>query len=190
MTTPHIDDDQLQRYFDGELPATEARAIREALEASEEHRARLDQLGRLRELVRLAADEMAEDVGADDLYARVKGDLQAQKRREELRALEGGRRRRRVAVGTAVGLALAAAVALAMLQPRDGAEPPLAQPAAERSETALAENQHPAAPPGGPQGSEVLEVDFGANTGTVFEVEGTAGHPVAVVWIDDQEQVQ
>jgi hypothetical protein len=33
----------------------------------------------------------------------------------------------------------------------------------------------------------VLEVDFGANTGTIFEVEGGAGESLAVVWIDDEE---
>ena len=37
------------------------------------------------------------------------------------------------------------------------------------------------------RGSEVVEVDFGANTGTVFEVAGQAGQPLAVVWISDEE---
>lgn len=38
----------------------------------------------------------------------------------------------------------------------------------------------------GPRGTHVLEVDFGSNTGTVFEVEGDQGEPLAVVvWIDD-----
>ncbi len=34
-----------------------------------------------------------------------------------------------------------------------------------------------------PQGSSVERVEFGANTGTVFEVEGDEGQPLAVVWI-------
>jgi hypothetical protein len=33
----------------------------------------------------------------------------------------------------------------------------------------------------------VLEVDFGANTGTIFNVEGGAGESLAVIWIDDEE---
>ena len=41
-----------------------------------------------------------------------------------------------------------------------------------------------------PQGSEVEEVDFGDNVGTVFEVEGEAGEPIAVVWIMDDEMEQ
>jgi hypothetical protein len=37
------------------------------------------------------------------------------------------------------------------------------------------------------RGSEVLEADFGSNTGTIFEVEGAAGQSLAVIWIDDEE---
>ena len=36
-------------------------------------------------------------------------------------------------------------------------------------------------------GTEVLEVDFGVNTGTIFNVEGGAGESLAVIWIDDEE---
>ncbi|MCS6797433.1 MAG: hypothetical protein NZ898_02690 [Myxococcota bacterium] len=36
-----------------------------------------------------------------------------------------------------------------------------------------------------PMGSQVEEVDFGQNAGSVFEVEGDAGEPIAVVWIVD-----
>ncbi len=41
-----------------------------------------------------------------------------------------------------------------------------------------------------PHGSEVVEVDFGENTGTVFAVEGNTGEPLAVVWIDDEQVAQ
>jgi hypothetical protein len=37
------------------------------------------------------------------------------------------------------------------------------------------------------RGSEVVKVDFGSNTGTIFEVEGGAGESLAVVWIDEEE---
>ena len=36
-------------------------------------------------------------------------------------------------------------------------------------------------------GSEVVEVDFGANTGAVFQVPGEQDVPVAVVWLSDEE---
>lgn len=192
MTTPQIDDDQIQRYFDGELSPTEAEALRQAIDASEKHQAKLEQLERLRSLVRLAAEESAVDLPADDLYARVKGELEATKRREGLRGIEGGASRRRAVVGTAVGLALAAAVALALFRPGATDDSPVARPEAETPETAVAttEQAEPQAPARGEQGSRVEEVDFGGNTGTVFEVEGSAGQHIAVVWIDDQEQLQ
>jgi hypothetical protein len=66
----------------------------------------------------------------------------------------------------ATGLAAAAAIFLAVM----------AWPAEQSSESM------PVA-----RGSEVVEVDFGANTGTIFEVEGGAGESLAVVWIDDEQ---
>ena len=33
----------------------------------------------------------------------------------------------------------------------------------------------------------MLEVDFGTNTGTIFNVEGGAGESLAVIWIDDEQ---
>lgn len=36
-------------------------------------------------------------------------------------------------------------------------------------------------------GSAVEEYDFGPNTGTIFQVEGELGQPIAVVWIDEDE---
>ncbi|MFW6087413.1 MAG: anti-sigma factor family protein [Myxococcota bacterium] len=191
MTTPQIDDDQIQRYFDGELSPAEAEALRQAIEASEEHQAKLEQLERLRSLVRMAAEEMTADLPADDLYARVKGELEAKGRRDNLRSIEGGASRRRAVTGAAVGLALAAAVVLALLRPGTTDDAPVARPETETPETAVASRQgEPEAPTRGEQGSRVEEVDFGGNTGTVFEVEGSAGHDIAVVWIDDQEQLQ
>ena len=39
-------------------------------------------------------------------------------------------------------------------------------------------------------GTEVEEVDFGSNIGTVFQVPGEQDVPVAVVWISDEEFVR
>lgn len=39
-------------------------------------------------------------------------------------------------------------------------------------------------------GTEVEEVDFGSNIGTVFQVPGEQDVPVAVVWISDEEYVR
>jgi anti-sigma factor RsiW len=180
MTTPHIDDDLLQRYFDGDLPDDEAGEVRHAVEASADEQERLERLARLRGLMRMAAEDMALDVGADALFGRISDDVRAGERRGGLRAIEGGRGRG-PAIVTGVVLALAAAVTLAVVQPwQVQDEAPQARFIQEKHREAIAE-----APTGARQGSEVVHVDFGGNTGTVFEVEGAAGQPLAVVWIDE-----
>jgi anti-sigma factor RsiW len=186
MTTPHIDDDLLQRYFDGDLPEGEADEVRRTVEASDDARAQLDRLDRLGRLMRLAADDLSLDVGTEDLYARVSQDVKAGDRRAALRPIEGGRGRR-MAVATGMGLALAAAVTLALLQPWQASPgTPVAEAPVRDALPALAGG----AEQPGRQGSEVLEVDFGGNTGTVFEVQGAAGQPLAVVWINDDGVLQ
>jgi anti-sigma factor RsiW len=186
MTTPHIDDDLLQRYFDGDLPDEESERVRQAVASSEDEQARLARLERLRGLVRMAATEPSHQVAPDDLFARVHSQVTAERRRAGIRAIEGGRGRAAAVVG-GLGLALAAAVTLAVLQPWQAApveDDPVARIPKRETRTALAEVTEP---PRGRLGSEVLEVDFGRNTGTVFEVQGAAGQPLAVVWINDDE---
>jgi hypothetical protein len=82
-----------------------------------------------------------------------------------LRVVPGGRERR-IWGAVATGFAAAAAIFLAVM----------AWPAEQ------APNGRPMA-----RGTEVLEVDFGSNAGTIFNVEGGAGESLAVVWIDDEE---
>lgn len=200
MSTPQLDDDKLQRYFDDELPESEAEKIRRAIEESDEERARLQQLERLRELMRMAADDAAFDIGSDELYAKVREGIDRHKRAgfgEGLRAVEGGksgepRRKTPPRRGAWIaGTALAAAAAVAIVVMARPGEP-------EQSEVARTEVPAETAPTDkattpssveieAPGGSEVVEVDFGKNTGTVFEVPGDAGEAIAVVWIDDEE---
>lgn len=196
MTGPRLDDDRLQRFFDDELDEHEAREVRLALESSPEEQARIEQLERLSNLVQLAAEEAPRSYDRDELFASIaKGLDEPQGSAGGLRVIEGegrspqrgsaGKGRARATGAIVGGLALAAAVALAVLGPW-GAEGPDGAPTArtkapEESREAYAEARETA-----PQGSEVVEVDFGGNTGTVFEVEGDSGEPIAVVWIDDQ----
>ena len=83
-------------------------------------------------------------------------------------------------------MAIAAAVAIAFLA-QPSTDPDIAEsvhPDEGRERIAEAEIDDPTHvqlhPPGG---SSVERVEFGANTGTVFEVEGEQGQPLAVVWI-------
>jgi anti-sigma factor RsiW len=177
----HLDDDTLQRYFDGELPMQQAQAVQKHVEQSPEAQRRLRELARLGDLIRLAAAEAAHSVDSDALFSRVEAQIQEQKQLgfgERLRLLssEWSEHRRGVLVPM-LGAAAAAAAALAIvLVPRQAAEPSAgARPAAEQAGVALA------------HGSRIENVDFGSNTGTVFEVDNQ-GVAAAVVWIADDEE--
>lgn len=198
MSMGHLEEEKLQRYFDGELPEGEAEEVRRALESSEEERARLDRLERLRSLITLAAEDAAENLPSDDLFAKVRAGIDEQKRSgygDPFRVVDGEGKRQppaqvegwKVGLAAGMGLAVAAAVLLFVLSTQP--EAPVAEhpeaPAPEGEVEELAVTTLEA-----PQGSEVEEVDFGSNIGTVFEVEGEAGEPIAVVWINDEPAEQ
>lgn len=193
-----LGDEILQRYFDGDLDEAEASDFERELEASAELQGQLRSLGRLREALMASAEEGLVDFpDGDELFASIQGTLEGEKKlgRQNLELLEGGLSAhppsaaptpiRRGGVRTyGVVLALAAAAVLAVLTlggEDEVAVTPAPEPdvAVEDGTIALIENT--------PAGSEVLEVDFGGNTGTVFNIEGSSGQPIAVVWISDDK---
>ncbi|MEM6954161.1 MAG: hypothetical protein AAF411_04175 [Myxococcota bacterium] len=176
QTQERIDDDKLQRFFDGDLTEGEAKVLQRDIDASDLEGARLDQLARLSDLMRIGV-EATQAIDSNALFERIEAKIEAEPA-PRLQVIEGQKRKRTWGV-VAVGLAAAAAVALVFFQsqPTEIAEHPMDDP-----RQVLVEN-HPEVQVHPPSGSEVLEVDFGANTGTVFEVEGAEGQPLAVVWI-------
>lgn len=190
-----LSEEKLHRYFDGELDASEAEEVRLALGQSEEDQRKLEQLERLHSLIQMAAEDVSTDVASEDLFAGIRDGIAGNKvagRAQPLRVLDGERRPDRlegwkIAAAGGMGLAVAAAVLLFVLagdKDLPVAETPRGtDPDVEIAETSVTTIE-------GPQGSEVEEVDFGRNTGTVFEVEGEAGEPIAVVWINDDEPTE
>ena len=193
MTTEYLEDDQLQRYFDGELTDGEAETIRAVVTESELEEARLKQLEKLHGFVDMALDDYSAELApgdADTLFARIEQGVEASasEPRDDggFRVILGGGQSeapsaRKTWAPAAVAVAIAAAVGLAFLL-----RPP-ADPIAEDATQAPIEEVATVVHVEPPAGSQVLEVDFGANTGTVFEVEGAAGQPLAVVWIQEEE---
>jgi hypothetical protein len=141
------------------------------------------------------------DVGTPAAAPPTREPAEAPSERPALRVLPGGggggrtsspdpavvreARRRRIAGIVVAGLALAAAVLLIVLRPGESPTPgggPIAQvepggadPTPETPETVEDQVFR----------TEVLEVDFGENSGAIFAVEGDAGERYAVVWLAD-----
>ena len=171
-------DEKLQMFFDGELSPEEEAELRRELEASPDGREELRQWAEVRDAMQAVSRQWSAELDSDALFARIESKLESPAAVEtpsnvvplerplpELRAVPGGREKR-IWGGVAAGFAAAAAVFLAVVSwPTEQNGLPL-----EAS-----------------RGTEVVEVDFGANSGTVFNVEGGAGQPLAVVWIDEEE---
>jgi len=172
MQSAKTEDDKLQMFFDGELAPEEEAAVRRDLESSAEGKAQLREWEQIRDAMSAVSNEWAGEIDSDALFARIEAEISSPAVLEPvesppavLRVVPGGRERR-VWGAVATGLAAAAAIFLAVIAwPVDQAPPGIDMA----------------------RGTEVLEVDFGANTGTIFKVEGGAGESLAVIWIDDEE---
>jgi len=172
MDSPEKEDEKLQMFFDGELAPEEEAAVRRSLEGSPKAAAQLREWEHLRTAMKSVATDWAGEIDSDALFARIENEIGApvvpiarpKLEQPGLRVIPDGRERR-VWGGVATGFAAAAAIFLAVMAwPEPHLDPsPIVR------------------------GSQVLEADFGSNTGTIFEVEGGAGQSLAVIWIDDEE---
>lgn len=179
MTTqPSAQDETLQRFFDGDLPSEEAARVQRQLDEDPDLAERYARLTRLSRLMRAAGEEMADQVSYNELYARVQRGIEAEKQPRGLLATlkELLVHRPQVWVPAAGAVAMTAAVLLTVLGPGDEQPTATPQPPQAATETATA------APS---SDSEIVAVDFGHRTGTVFEVSGVGGGSTPVVWIND-----
>lgn len=208
----------LQRYLDGDLSTKESIAFEAQLAESEELQVSLNRTRGLGELIRFAAEEDIElAASSESLLGDGSALLQNIERRLDspassipagvdasdskhprFKLIQGAKKRRNAYVGTAV-VALAAALFL-MVDPLGLLSPAASVPDAPiASGTTNASVDNPAIAPAGniaeatdivaTRGSEVVAFDFGINTGTIFHVEGEEGQPLAVVWIDEEEDI-
>jgi anti-sigma factor RsiW len=188
MTT-QLDDDTLQRYYDGELSPVEERAVRARVESDASAQARLAELEKLSGMLRMAADEMGEGLDSNALFAGIQSGI-----KKDVEAGFGGKlevvreewseHRRGAVIGLGFAGAVAAAALLMVLAPGVSPSDELSRSASKPEKTRLAEVM-PAQPR--VSGSSVENVDFGENTGTVFEIE-SEGVKTAVVWIAEEDE--
>jgi hypothetical protein len=177
-----LDDDTLQRFYDGVLSADEERSVRAEVAKSTSAQARLAELSRLSELMRGSLAAQAREIDSDALFRSIEAGI-AQDRAlglgERLRVVgsEWIEHKRGVMVPALASVAVAAAALLTFLSPHE-VPTPEAESAPPRAGLVHGASVH---------GSSIENVDFGASTGTVFEVESEGVH-AAVVWIADDDE--
>lgn len=187
-----LDDDLLQRYFDGDLSPLEERTVRARIEQDPSARRRLRELEQLSQMLGSAAKDMGAGLDSAALFAGIEADIKLNEQSgfgERLQVIAGEwsehRRGALISLGTAAAIA-AAAMFVVLTPGADEADTQARSAPAPREERKVrVAEAEPTAPV--VHGSQVENVDFGRNTGTVFEVENQ-GVTTAVVWIADEEE--
>jgi anti-sigma factor RsiW len=205
---PHLQEELLHRYFDGELRSTEAETVRGHLASCEHCAARHTALSSLQRMITTAAEHASLEVDFDRAFARIEREVRAEARAkpeglfERLTAWVQKASKERPELIWAPALGAVAAAALLVVLGRDGGGSQVAtptDPAVEpATEVAVAAGNgaqqgtagsQPAA--GLPEGalamasSELVQVDFGGGTGAVFEVAVADGVSTPVIWINE-----
>lgn len=176
-----LDDEVLQRLLDGDLNAREAKAARDVIAKSEADAARFRSFQRLHGLMQVAVEELSADLDSDAMFRNIESGIAKDRPGafELFKAWLGEflEHRSQVWMPMAGAGVVAAAVLLTFYSPEAGERamvPSGGEPASVVPEQAAS----------GPS-SEIVQVDFGANTGTVFEIALAGGKSTQVVWIND-----
>jgi anti-sigma factor RsiW len=182
----HVEEELLQRYFDGVLEEQSAAHVKQHLGLCASCGARHRALGRLSQAIGMAAEEHARGVDFEALFSRIErgiGEpLNASPIERAVSRRDRVEKRWRQFWMPAAGAIAAAAALLLFLRSLPPKELPRASaPAGGESGQGLASRATAT-------NSEVEQVDFGGNAGTVFEIALADGISTPVVWIDDSEQ--
>lgn len=194
------EDAELHRYYDGELDLLGSDDAEKRFAADEEATRELERLERLSEAMQLAFEDEAAELDSDALFAAIREGVNRVQSSPPpaLRAIDGGAldipsqppggrdaESARRAMGLTFGvLALAAAALLIFVVAGGDLGVARLKPSGKQPEAIVEVQPEVVVDP--PPGSEVISVDFGESTGTVFAVEGEQGQPLAVVWINDE----
>lgn len=180
---PQLDDEMLQRLLDGDLNAREAKQVRDVIARSEADAARYRSFERLHGLMRAAADDMAADLDSDAMFRNIEAGIAKDQPGvlEQLKVWlsEFFEHRSQVWMPMAGAGVVAAAVLLTVYSPERTPEEPSVVAGGGEPAAVVVEPVAPA------PSSEIVQVDFGANTGTVFEIALAGGKSTPVVWIND-----
>jgi Putative zinc-finger len=179
MDREHPSPEQLERYFDGELTPDEPAELRAHLASCPDCSAQQAALARLRTLIAMSSEYDGRQVDSERMFAAIERGIAQDAGRTapqiadvpaRAKIAAPHRLRRLTNAAPVLGaFALAAAVMLMVYRPEqnDG-----------NDDTYEAPEGH----------SEIVEVDFGSNAGTVFDISLSDGSSIPVVWIDDDDE--
>jgi anti-sigma factor RsiW len=190
----HLEDELLQRHFDGDLREGRAAEVDRHLQGCAECTARHRALGALHRMVEMAAEDSARGVDFDALFGRIERGIREQRtpglaERFTVWWRDLAEQRPGQLWVPAAG-ALAAAVVVAVVL-RDDPAPaaPRAHTPTQAEQTGAEQPLEPARAPAVQRAdeisSEIVQVDFGSSPGTVFEIALADGKSTPVVWIND-----
>ena len=198
MSTEHVQEESLHMHFDGELAPSETASVQRHLATCADCTKRLNSLQRLREMITMSSEAVASQVDFDAMFGRVEQGTKAAPSpslldRLTLWVTESLEHNPLRVWAPAGGFALAAAALIFVLgksndagtdgdleaSKHGGLQPDVDRNNLPKEPMAIATNESNA--------SEVVQVDFGSNTGTVFEIALADGASTPVVWINDEE---
>lgn len=199
MVTPE-QHEMLQRYLDGDLSEAEQSALEGQLAQDQSLSGELAALRRLHAMIVESGEFQAAQLDSEAMFARISAAVapveteqaaSAEKPAPSFweRLMHGG-----LWAPAGGALAVAAALLLTIYLPMDNTKLDNERPKTELdtpapSTPAAPQVEAPAAPAARPPvNSEVVQVDFGNNAGTVFEIALADGAVAPVVWINDEEE--
>jgi len=206
VSSEHLQEDALNMHFDGELAPAEAASVQSHLASCGDCSERLSSMQRLREMITVSSEQAASEVDFDAMFARVEQATQAAPlpglwERITLWVAESLEHNPMKVWAPVGGFAVAAIALITVLSqsssPSVDDEQELARRGViaeererKRERMMLAQAADPVTADDSAEAanaSEVVQVDFGSNTGTVFEIALAGGASTPVVWINDED---
>lgn len=190
MQTSHLDDELLQRHFDGDLIGDDAARAEAHVQGCAQCKAKLAGLSQLSKLITLGTQDSAQAADLSGLFERIERGIAADEGGARVVPIARAKKRSFGATSALfAGLAAAAAVVLMVYRP-GGSGPSIDSAVPADAPAPSAPPPQPIAPTAAtgpaPASSEVVQVDFGANAGTVFDIALSDGSSTPVIWINDE----
>jgi anti-sigma factor RsiW len=198
VNAPHVEEELLQRYFDGDLQDAPATTVSQHIAACDDCKKRHVALGELHKLIVMSAEHAALDVDFERAFANIERGTRERPAPALIERLSVWWRdlveqRPEQLWAPAFGAAMAAVLLVYVL--RDGTSDANREVAAATPKpvppVVVVQAPTPAAPETIPAdalalaNTEVVQVDFGSNAGTVYEIALAGGVSTPVVWIND-----